>query len=130
MKRFFRLTILLTLTALVLFTGSGFTLSKMLCVGSGKVKYSLTEQDDCCKGEKETATLESKCCDVSNQLIKIDSFKLDKSFNLVSICLFPTKLFCSPEPLFVKSFTRFTFNDSSPPPFGVKLLVLISSFLI
>lgn len=68
MKIWFKATISIFLGVLILITGSGISLAKMVCLKSGYTEISFATPDDCCKHEHEHSpvTIEEKCCDISN----------------------------------------------------------------
>lgn len=73
MKIWFKAIISVFLGVLILITGSGISLAKMVCLKSGYTEITLNTPDECCKHEHEHApvTIEEKCCDISNVNVDI-----------------------------------------------------------
>jgi hypothetical protein len=73
MKLRFKVIVSVFLSVLILITGSGVSLAKMVCLKSGYTQITLNTPDECCKHEHEHApvTIEEKCCDISNVNVDI-----------------------------------------------------------
>jgi hypothetical protein len=84
MKSLFRSTISIVLGVMILLTGSGVSLAKMVCIKSGYMTISVSQPDDCCKHEHDHApvTLEEKCCDVSSMHVAALQFLIASSHNI------------------------------------------------
>jgi hypothetical protein len=76
MKGFFPKSILFLLAGIILVTGTGFTLSQMICLGSGKITTRFYAQEDCCKKPTAPVSIKAKCCDLKNQELKLNTFKV------------------------------------------------------
>lgn len=128
MKSALRLVTLLVSAAIILVSGSGFAISKMLCIESGKVSYSVEKADDCCAGDDENS-LKEKCCDYSSQSIKVDHFiKNDFSFQPAVIATIVPLIFNFFSDL---PQSKFVFNKEAPPLLnGRDIRILISVFNI
>lgn len=72
------------LGALILVTGSGVTLAKMVCLKSGHTEITLNIPDDCCKHEHAHApvTIEEKCCDITNMNVDILQYVVSATQNI------------------------------------------------
>jgi len=96
MKVWLKGTISIFLGMLILVTGSGISLAKMVCLKSGYTQITLNTPDECCKHEHEHApvTIESKCCDITSMNVDIlhylvsSSQHLEKSMVWIEITLF------------------------------------------
>jgi hypothetical protein len=66
MKRAFRTGTSLLLSLLILVSGSGLVIGKMICLHSGHVIFSASEAKDCCKDENEKPAFKKQCCAISN----------------------------------------------------------------
>lgn len=68
MKAWLKSAISIFLGMLILVTGSGISLAKMVCLKSGHIEFSLNEPDDCCPRSEHKAdvTIDEKCCDISS----------------------------------------------------------------
>lgn len=66
-------TISIFLGILILVTGSGVSLAKMVCLKSGYTQFSLNEPDDCCPHADEVPAIsfEEKCCDISSMNVDV-----------------------------------------------------------
>ena len=73
MKLWFKSVISILLGILILLSGSGISLAKMVCLKSGYVSISLTTPDDCCgeEGCSDETVIDEKCCDISNVSIEV-----------------------------------------------------------
>ncbi len=84
MNRWLKSTLSILLGAMILVTGSGVSLAKMVCAKSGYTSISINVPDDCCKHEHEHApvTIEEKCCDISNMKIDILQYVVSATQNI------------------------------------------------
>jgi hypothetical protein len=81
------------LGVIILITGSGVSIAKMVCAKSGHTAITLNVPDDCCKHAHEHApvTLEEKCCDVSNlnvealQYVNATQHNIEKSIDFIEL---------------------------------------------
>lgn len=63
------------LVIVLLLSGLGFTINKMVCLKSGKVKISLIHVKNCCSGKtSDKPTIKSNCCDLKNTTFNLDDF--------------------------------------------------------
>ncbi len=51
---------------IILVSGSGLVIGKMVCLKSGVVLLSTTEAKDCCKDESGKTEFKGQCCDLNN----------------------------------------------------------------
>jgi hypothetical protein len=84
MKFWFKSTLSIFLCAMILVTGSGVSLAKMVCVKSGYTSITINVPDDCCKHEHPHApvTLEEKCCDISGMHVDILQYVVSATQNI------------------------------------------------
>jgi len=84
MNRWLKSTLSIVLGVMILVTGSGVSLAKMVCVKSGYTSISLNTPDDCCKHEHEQApvTIEEKCCDISSMHVDILQYVVSATQNI------------------------------------------------
>lgn len=116
--------VLLILTASV-----NVSITKMTCLLSGKVKYSLEKMEDCAP-VKGNNTISKKCCDFDkvtldynyNTLIKITSF------DALSFFVVFTKNLTTDFIKIISSDLVNFYSNSSPPLGGYDLLKLIQVF--
>ncbi len=73
MKIWFKSAVSIVLGILILLSGSGITLAKMVCLKSGSVSISFAAPEDCCGEEDcdDQAVIEERCCDISNVSIAV-----------------------------------------------------------
>ena len=121
------------LALVFLLSSLGFTVNKMTCLKSGKVKVSFLAQKDCCP-EKESSlpVIKSKCCDLSNTYFNLGDIQHSQKFSL-------EKQFSLSAPFFYSqvynrtSFTKssvISYADLPPPLYGRALLNFISALTI
>lgn len=122
------------LALVFLLSSLGFTINKMTCLKSGKVKMSLLAQKDCCP-EKESPipVIKSTCCDFSNIYFNLsdvqhtEKLSLEKQFSIstpfLSSQIYNGTLAFSKAPII-------SFTDLPPPLYGRTLLNFISTLII
>lgn len=73
MKVWLKGAISIFLGILILVTGSGISLGKMVCLKSGYTQITLSIPDECCSHQHDEApvTIESKCCAISSMNVAI-----------------------------------------------------------
>ncbi len=84
MNGWLKSTLSFLLGAIILVTGSGVSLAKMVCAKSGSTSITLNVPDDCCTHEHEHApvTIEEKCCDISNMHLDIMQYIVSATQNI------------------------------------------------
>jgi hypothetical protein len=65
-KKPLRISISIFLSALILLSGSGLVIGKMICLKSKHQIIFASEAKECCGKESATTSFHSKCCDVTN----------------------------------------------------------------
>lgn len=121
------------LAILFLVSSLGFTINRMVCLKSGKVKVSLVHEKECCPSKRsELPVIKSKCCDIMNSYFNLGDFheslkqNIDKPlvaeipFNFSTFSVIP----------FTSSQERTVSFADLPPPSGRQLLSLISVLII
>jgi hypothetical protein len=133
MKRWLKSSISIFLGILILVTGSGLSLAKMVCVKSGYTQITLSEPDDCCKHEHEhwPVTLEEKCCDISSMDVAMLQYLVSSTQNIQKhiVIEVPTQLFCF-DTFEVVVNTQFNEHNSSLEPSAPPIRIFTKSFLI
>src|SRR4051812_7948527 len=94
MNKFVRISTSLLLSLIILLSGSGLIIGKMVCLKSGHVLISANEAKDCCKDEKGKTEFNDQCCDISNFSFQHQQFigqnqLVVKASNLSSVVLLP-----------------------------------------
>ncbi len=85
MKIWLKSTISILLGIMILVTGSGVSLAKMVCLKSGYIQFSLSEPDDCCPPHEEQTSdviIDEKCCDISSMNIDILDYLVSATQNI------------------------------------------------
>lgn len=84
MNRWLKSTLSILLGVIILVTGSGVSLAKMVCVKSGYTSITINVPDDCCQHEHEHApvTIEEKCCDISSMHVDILQYVVSATQNI------------------------------------------------
>ncbi len=135
MKIWFKASVSIFLGILILITGSGISLAKMVCLKSGYTSITLTTPDDCC-GESEhpeDSVIEEKCCDISNVNVDVLHYLVASTQTLeksIGWFVLPSRLvadFGSFEQLITTTFRR---NIFPPTIFAPPMRILTKTFLI
>lgn len=136
MNRWLKSTLSILLGVMILLTGSGVSLAKMVCVKSGYTSITINVPDDCCNHEEQHApvTIEEKCCDISSMHIAMLQYltsvtqNIQKSITWFDITSTLSVLDCTRTDKAVTiELRRFCFPpDSSYPP----VRIFTKSFLI
>ena len=66
MNKIVRISTSLLLSLLILVSGSGLIIGKMVCLKSGYVQISANEAKDCCTDEELQTQFNDQCCAISN----------------------------------------------------------------
>ncbi len=122
------------LALVFLLSSLGFTVNKMTCFKSGRVKVSLVAQKDCCpERESSIPLIKSKCCDLSNTYFNLSDVQhsqklsLEKQFSAKAPFL--NSQVYSKSSIFSKS-SVIPFADLPPPLYGRTLLNFVSVLII
>jgi hypothetical protein len=71
--KFIKHIVSIVLCGILLLGISHFSISKMTCLGSGKITYGIGQLEDCCGDENTPNTsINPLCCDISSFQINID----------------------------------------------------------
>ncbi len=120
---------------MILFSGAGISLAKMVCLKSGYTEITLNTPDECCEHEHEHApvTIEEKCCDISNINVDLEQFIASTSSQIVKADYWlPVASMLNFDFITFSKVSLFNFNDADavPESSGPPVRVLIQSFLI
>lgn len=132
MKLFQKITALF-LCLFILAFSLGFTINKMVCLKSGKVKVSLAKIKDCCPTKHKAKTIiKTDCCDFSSFSFQLNEYSPSEQSHLVktysyiqlgSIQMYYHSAFITiKEPLL--------YSDLPPPILVKKRLAFLSTFII
>ncbi|CAN5316304.1 hypothetical protein BH09BAC5_BH09BAC5_11160 [soil metagenome] len=66
MNKLVRISTSLLLSLLILVSGSGLIIGKMVCLKSGMVIISANEAKDCCEKEDGKSAIKDNCCAINN----------------------------------------------------------------
>ncbi len=122
------------LALVFLLSSLGFTLNKMTCFKSGRVKVSLVAQKDCCPERESTIPLiKSKCCDLSNTYFNLSDVQHSQKVSIekqlfVKASFLNYQVYNSAS-IFSKH-SVIPFADLPPPLYGRTLLNFISVLII
>ena len=121
------------LATVFLLSSLGFSVSKMVCLKSGKTKVSLANIHDCCKKTKSPlAVVKANCCDINTTSFNLGDIQtLEKG----SLQFLQHHTFYQHQFLYISRFSgvsvsKLFFADLPPPLHGKDLLSFISSYLI
>lgn len=73
------------LSTLILFTGSGLIVGKMVCLKSGYELISLEQAKDCCDDDSNKSKIDSRCCDISNFVFHPNIFISENKLSIKTI---------------------------------------------
>lgn len=129
-----------------LLSGFGFTISKMICMKSGKTLISLSAIEDCCtkskkkgysdeeqnKNELDFKFEKSGCCDISNTVLQLQKFQTSKNNKTEAtvLSLLPCKYSFSSNNTIIAKTNNLFFAPPPPRLHGKTLLNLISVLTI
>jgi hypothetical protein len=83
-KKALHISLSILLSTIILVSGSGLTIGKMVCLKSGHKIISAKEAKDCCTDGINTASIKDQCCDVSNFNFHPNNFLVSGNFTLKS----------------------------------------------
>ncbi|MBA3901150.1 MAG: hypothetical protein H0X62_13255 [Bacteroidetes bacterium] len=132
MKKQIKIAATLLLTLFMLISTVGFSLNKMICLYSGKVKVAVFEDVNCNPDEEQNHSegIDARCCDFLSEYIQIDFLSLEKPVKIPQVSLaILTVLFFDFSLPEVKN-SLFSSIEAPPLRFGFNLLKLISVFRI
>ncbi len=131
MKVTIKYSFLSFLVILVLAASGGFSITQMICTGSGETSYNFGEVSNCCEADESGTNVASKCCNFTKSNVRVDQHTISKKASPPV-----ERSVVAPLPVF----SPFTFlqpdedeNESSgidPPTFGRDILRLISVLII
>lgn len=117
------------LVLLMLVASVNVSVTKMTCLLSGKVKYSLEKMEDCAP-VKGNNTISKKCCDFDKITLDYDYDTVVKvtSFDALTFLVVFTKVLVTEFDGVSSSNLVNFYSNSSPPLGGYSLLKLIQVF--
>lgn len=134
MNKFIRISTSLLLSILILVSGSGLVIGKMVCLKSGYMQIAANEVKDCCDDEKITPEFADQCCAISNVAFQQQNFisqnqLLIKAADASSLVVLPEFL------TFIAvdfEFSQHYFSPSDPPDrlSGSEALPLLGVFRV
>ena len=120
------------LALVFLLSSLGFTVNKMTCLKSGKVRVSFVAQKDCCEMEKSALPIiKSKCCDLANSYFNLGDVQHSQKLLLekqvsATVPFFYTQKYVSA----LSKISLISYADLPPPKSGRTLLNFISTLTI
>lgn len=132
MKLFQKITALF-LCLFILAFSLGFTINKMVCLKSGKVKIALTPIKQCCsKKSSSKTTLKTHCCDLSSLSFQLNEYNptQQQSIALAIDLLLPFNINTYSYSYLIVKKQPLLYSDLPPPIIGKKRLALLSTFII
>lgn len=130
MKIFFKHITAYFLILLVLVSSINVSITKITCLMSGRVEYSLAQMQECNPSEEDCGAVRNNCCDFYNATLNFEYQTVVKqiSFGVDLITIPFTESFVSNiENLFFTTLVGF-YANSSPPLSGYSLLKFIQVF--
>lgn len=126
-------TITLFLAIVFILSSLGFTINKMVCLKSGKVRISLSNLKDCCPEEKSSIpVIKAQCCDINNTSFHLNDFNSSQN-NTIPVaddCVLAINKFSFTSRNYSNLTSELFFADLPPPFYGRQLLSFISILII
>ncbi len=133
MKTFQKITSLF-LVVILLVSSLGFTANKMICLKSGKTKFSLVNIKDCCpENQSSVPVIKSHCCNITNTFFDLNDFRsVQKSEVSQPLAVQSFYTYSPTDPRFYSISTEgiFSCSDLPPPRSGKVYLSFISTYII
>lgn len=126
-------TIALFLAMVFILSSLGFTINKMVCLKSGKVKISLSHLKDCCPEKKSSLpVIKAQCCDINNTSFHLNDFNSSQKNNIpvADDCVLAINKFSFTNINCNNTTSKLVFADLPPPLYGRQLLSFISILII
>lgn len=134
MNKFIRISTSLLLSILILVSGSGLVIGRMVCLKSGYVQIAANEVKDCCDDENITTEFADQCCAISNVAFHQQHFisqnqLLIKASDVSSLVMLPEFLTFAAVNF---DLSQHYFSPSDPPDFlsGSGALPLLGVFRV
>ncbi|MCE9538647.1 MAG: hypothetical protein K8R85_05450 [Bacteroidetes bacterium] len=126
-------TTTLLLAMVFILSSLGFTINKMVCLKSGKVKISLSNLKDCCPEEKSSLpVIKAQCCDINNTSFHLNDFNSSQKNNIpvADDCVLAINKYSFATQNYNTPSSKLVFTDLPPPLYGRQLLSFISILII
>ncbi|MES2286978.1 MAG: hypothetical protein V4547_14905 [Bacteroidota bacterium] len=126
-------TTALFLAMVFILSSLGFTINKMICFKSGKVKVSLSHLKDCCAEEKSALPIvKAQCCDINSTSFHLNDFNSSQKNNVpvADDCVLAINKYSFPCGNYNTPSSKLLFADLPPPLYGRQLLSFISILII
>lgn len=134
MNKLVRISTSLLLSVLILVSGSGLIIGKMVCLKSGYVQISANEAKDCCDDEEIATEFTDQCCAITNLTFHQQQFVgqdqlLIKATDVSSLIVLPEFLTFATANF---DFSQHSFSSSNPPDLlsGAAALPLLCVFRV
>lgn len=131
--KFFQKITALFLCLFMLAFSLGFTINKMVCLKSGKVKIALTPIKECCSKKSSSKTiLKTHCCDLSSLSFQLNEYNptQQQSIALAIDCVLPFNINTYSYSYLIVNKQPLLYSDLPPPIVGKKRLAFLSTFII
>ena len=131
MKLFQKITALFLCLFMLAFS-LGFTINKMVCLKSGKVKIALTPIKECCSKKNSSKTIiKTHCCDLSSFSFELNKYNPTQQQSVVFPTDFTLPFYTNVHVTnFIVDEYPFLSSNLPPPIIGKKRLTLLSTFII
>ncbi len=126
-------TTALFLAVVFILSSLGFTINKMICFKSGKVKVSLSQLKDCCPEEKSSLpVIKAPCCNINSTSFHLNDFNSSQKNNIpvADDCVLAINKYACTNGNYNRPSSKFIFADLPPPLYGRQLLSFISILII
>ena len=126
-------TTALFLAMVFILSSLGFTINKMICLKSDKVKISLSELKDCCPQKKSSLpVIKAKCCDINNTSFHLNDFNSSQKNDVpvAESCVLAIDQSSFVNSNSINPTSKLIFADLPPPIYGRQLLSFISILII
>ena len=130
MNTFFKYIFSHTMVIVLLLSTLQVSISKMTCLKSGRIAYSISEFENC-NNNKKSCSLNETCCEFQKIIFDYEYDSPSHTFSSTSLYL----PLVNETQLFLKNLIPFAINDvffytNLPPPSGYDLLKYIETYLL
>lgn len=85
MNKLIHICISIFLSTIILFSGSGLIVGKMVCLKSGYELISLEQAKECCDDDSNETRIDDRCCDISNFVFHPNIFISENKLSIKTI---------------------------------------------